>query len=248
MRGLLLALLLANCIYVGLTLLVEPGVAVEEYMSVKEGGDSVVRLISEVDSGELLEYPPSVSTLGDGHLYAERNQSVVPLPRPYCAQVGAFENLEDANDFITVNAIKMRVALDLHQLAASPQYRVYLSPFEGREEAVDAIEQLRATLVANKVAIESFLIAQGELANGIALGLFSEQANAMNVKSQIQKIGYEVLIQEVLSTQKQLSVTIIELESEAIFKEYWAEIQRKRPYLHAVEKLCETIAQGIQFP
>jgi hypothetical protein len=248
MRGLLLALLLANIIYVGLTLLIKPGAPDDEQVPTKREGDSVVRLISEVDSAQLIEYPPSVRTLGDGQLSAERSQSVVPLPRPYCAQVGEFENLEDANDFITVNAIKMRVALDVHQLAASPQYRVYLSPFEGREEAVDAIEQLRATLVANKVAIESFLIAQGELANGIALGLFSEQANAMNVKSQIQKIGYEALIQEVQSTQKELNVTIREVESEAIFKEYWAEIQRKRPYLRAVEKLCETIAQGIQFP
>lgn len=248
MRGLLLALLLANIIYVGLTLLIKPGVTDDEQVPAKREGDSLVRLISEVDSAQLIEYPLGVRTLGGGQLSVERSQSIVPLPSPYCAQIGEFESLEDANDFINVNATKMRVALDVHQLASSPQYRVYLPPFEGREEAVDAIEQLRATLVANKVVIDSFLIAQGELANGIALGLFSEQANAMNVKSQIQKIGYEALIQEVHSTQKQLSVTIIELESEAIFKEYWAEIQRKRPYLHAVEKLCETIAQGIQFP
>lgn len=245
MRGLLLGLLLGNILYVGLAFTLKAEVAGDDSLPAGERGVSKVQLISEVDPGQLLEYPRDPGISGASDLLAESSQSIGFPPRPYCAQVGGFESLEDANDFIAVNAAKIRVALDVRQQAVKPQYRVYLSPFEDREAAVDAIGQLRATLAANNLVIDSFLIPQGELANGIALGLFSEQANAAKVKWQLENIGYDVMVQEVQSAQQELNVTIGELESEAIFQGYWVEIQRRRPYLQAIEKLCETIAQGI---
>lgn len=241
MRGLLLGLLLANILYVGLAFALRAEVAGGDNLPAGEESASTVQLISEVlYPGQLLSYPQ-----GLGVLPPESSQTIELSPRTYCAQVGGFETLEDANDFIAVNATKFRAVLDVRQLVAEPQYRVYLPPLEGREVAVDAIEQLRATLTANNIAIDSFLITQGELANGIALGLFSEQKNAANVKLQLENIGYNVMVQEVPDTRQELNVMIGELEFGATFQGYWSEIQRARPYLRAVEKLCETIAQGI---
>ncbi len=243
MRGLLLGLLLANIIYAGLALAVKADAVDTGQLPVRAGGE--VHLLSEVAPGDLHEYPPNPVVVGAGDLTAENNKSILLPPSSYCVQIGVFESLTDANDFISVYGNSMTVELDRRQLEAKPQYRVYLPPFASREEAIDAIEQLRATLGANKLVIDSFLIPQGDLVNGIALGLFSEQANAANVKLQLDKIGYEVVIEEVSGAQEELNVMIVGLESEAIFQGYLAEIQRVRPYLRAVEKLCETIAQGI---
>ncbi|MDO9319433.1 MAG: SPOR domain-containing protein [Gammaproteobacteria bacterium] len=245
MRGLLLGLLLANILYVGLAFALKVEVAEDDNLLTGEESASKVQLISEVDPSQLLSYPRGLGNSRAGDLFPGSSQSIELSPRPFCAEVGGFESLEDANDFIAANAAKIRAALDVRQLAAKSQYRVYLPPFEGREAAVDAIEQLGAALAANNVVIDSFLIPQGELANGIALGLFSEQANAANVKLQLENIGYDVMVKEVQNTRQELKVLIGELESEAIFQGYWVEIQRTRPYLQAVEKLCETIAQGI---
>lgn len=240
MRGLLLGLLLANILYVGLAFALRAKVAGGENLPAGEESISTVQLVSEVYPGQLLSYPQ-----GPGVLFPGSGQTIELSPHPYCAQVGGFESLEDANDFVAVTASKFRAVLDVRQLAVKSQYRVYLPPFEGREVAVDAIEQLRATLTANNIVIDSFLIPQGELANGIALGLFSEQTNAANVKLQLEKFGYDVMVQEVPGTRQELNVMIGELESGATFQGYWSEIQRARPYLRMVEKLCETIAQGI---
>lgn len=245
MRGLLLGLLLANILYAGLAFALLAKVVGDVHVPARAEGVSEVHLISEADPERVLEYPQNQSVSGAGDLFAGSSQSIELLPRPYCAQVRGFESLQDANDFIAVNAAKMRAALDVRELTGRPQYRVYLPPFKSREAAADAIGQLRAALAANNLVIDSFLIPQGELANGIALGLFSEQANAANVKLQLENIGYDVMVQEVQISQQELNVSIEGLESEAIFQGYWAEIQRTRPYLQAVEKLCETIAQGI---
>lgn len=247
MRGLLLGLLLANTIYAGLALALKADVAQVRHLHVRAEGalDLRVQLVSEVAPDQLLEYPRDPVRAGVGELIAQNGQSVVLPSGSYCVQLGPFENLTDANDFISVYGAIMEMVLDLRQLAAKPQYRVYLPPLESREAATNALGQLRATLGANNLVIDSFLIPQGNLENGIALGLFSEQANAANVKMQLEKIGYDVLVQEVASLREELNVMIGELESEAIFQGHWAEIQRARPYLRAVEKLCETIAQGI---
>lgn len=243
MRGLLLGLLLANIIYAGLALAVKADAVDTGQLSVRAGGE--VHLLSEMALGELHEYPPDTVVVGADDLTAENSKSILLPPSSYCVQIGVFESLTDANDFISVYGDSMAVELDARQLEAKPQYKVYLPPLESREEALNAIEQLRATLDANNLLIDSFLIPQGDLVNGIALGFFSEQANAANVKLQLDKVGYNVLIEEVPGAQEELNVMIVGLESEAIFQGYWAEIQRVRPYLRAVEKLCETIAQGI---
>ncbi len=241
MRGLLLGLLLANIIYAVLALSSRDDLSEEGRLPVRLEGVGLlgVQLVSEVPPGQLLEYSQSPVKTDD--LVAENGQSV----GLYCVQLGAFKDLADVNDFIASYGASMEVALDVQQQAAKPQYRVYLPPSESRDAAINAIGQLRAILSANNLMIDSFLISQGDLANGIALGLFSEQANAANVKSQLETIGYDVLIQEVASVREELNVVIAELESEAIFQGHWVEIQRARPYLRAVEKLCETIAQGI---
>ena len=247
MRGLLLGLLLANIAYAGLALALKADVVEERHMPVRAGAilESKVQLVSEVDLGQLLEYPRDPVLAGADQLIAQKDQAVVIPPSSYCVQLGPFESVADVSDFIAVYGVSMKTALDVRQQAAKPQYRVYLPPLENREAAIEAIGQLRATLGANNLVIDSFLIPQGDLANGIALGLFAEQTNAVNVKLQLETVGYDALIQEVGSVREELDVVIGELESEAIFQGYWGEIQRARPYLRAVEKLCETIAQGI---
>jgi hypothetical protein len=93
-------------------------------------------------------------------------------------------------------------------------------------------------LQSNNLAIDSLLITRGDLENGLALGLFTEQRNALNVEMQLEQLGYKVLIIEEPRTQEQWWISLLELPKGAQLLPQWPVIQQQRPYLQRIEKLC----------
>ena len=96
--------------------------------------------------------------------------------------------------------------------------------------------------------IETYLITRGLLENGIALGVFSEQASAQNTQSRVLQLGYPAEIEEIPRSTGEIRVQLQVLEQEALENPAWLELTGDRTGLSIVENLCETIAQGTQFP
>ncbi len=245
MRGLLWGLLLANFFYACLIILRDGESAGSAGISEESVVAPSVFLTTEIAPDLLHLYSMDNSPRPTSALIDIEELSVNNGAENYCAQIGPFISLADADEFIESYSERMKVMLEVRQIPAAPQYRVYLPPLANREAAVSAIEQLRAAFVANNLVIDSFLIPRGELTNGIALGLFSEQANASSVQVQLQSLGYNVTVQAIQGSKEVVETTVSVLGSEEVFRSFWAEIILTRPYLLAVEKLCETIAQGI---
>lgn len=155
-----------------------------------------------------------------------------------CYELGPFMNSADAEQFALEHKNIFATQIESRQIQTRVDYRVYLPPYMSRDAAESALKDLRAKLQAANVAIDTLLITRGNLENGVALGLFAQQQNALNVENQLSRLGYEVLIIEEPRTQEQLWISLFELPEGARLLPQWSAIQQRRSYLQRLEKLC----------
>ena len=76
------------------------------------------------------------------------------------------------------------------EVAGDPDYWVYLRP-----EATRALATAKLRELQDK-KIDSFIIPQGEIANGISLGVFDKRDNAERRQQAVKERGYDALIRE----------------------------------------------------
>lgn len=243
MRGILLGLLLANMLYLGWQFLLpddESGNATTAPSLEALGQDvATLQLLSEASQTQLIPYrgaaepeEPARESLADAP------QTPPPTPPQFCAELGPFRDREDAEGFMVTNAGRFTMSIEGRQASAPSIYRVFLPPLSSRELAASTMQALRAAFESSNLSIDSFLITQGELVNGIALGLFAEQQNALNVQNQLQALGYSVTVREEPKVNEEIWVIVSGVESQEVFLGHWAEIQLSRSYIRAGEKLC----------
>lgn len=245
MRGIVFGLLFSNIVYLAWNVFVPT--ASEQGVSRPAApiGESV-QLVSEVSEEQLRRY--STEQVAPTQSVVESADVAVDVQARYCAQIGPFRDEEDAQNFVNNHAQRMSLAVEIRQVPAAPDYRVFLPPFETKELATSTQEALRAAFSANNLSIDTYLVPRGELENAIALGLFGEQRNALNVQQQLQSLGYQVVVRAEEKHISEAWVLASDIESEAAFATQWSQMRLSRSYIEAGEKLCETIAQPPQFP
>jgi hypothetical protein len=168
-----------------------------------------------------------------------------------CYRVGNFTTVDEANGFIALAETKsLSARLSLSGEPLSAQYRVYLPPVSSRAIATMTLDALSERIVEAGLAIESYLITRGLLENGIALGVFADLAGATEVQNQLSEFGYGTEIDEIPRSSGDIRVELTAVSGSVDQTENvkWLELATARPYLTLVENLCETIAQGSQFP
>jgi|SRR5690606_11604437 len=239
MRGILLGLLLANVLYLGWQFLLPDPPADAGPMpsaGILETDVSTLQLLSEVNERLLIPYRADA----EPEVVQEPQEapSSTPASAQFCAELGPFRDREDAEGFVVTNANRFSMTVEARQVPAPSIYRVFLPPLSSRELAESTMEALRAAFESNNMSIDSFLITQGELANGIALGLFAEHQNALNVQNRLQALGYSVTVREEPKANEEIWVIVSGVESRDVFLDHWAEIQLSRSYIRAGEKLC----------
>ncbi|MFD2232032.1 SPOR domain-containing protein [Alkalimarinus sediminis] len=87
-------------------------------------------------------------------------------------------------------------------ISKAPNYWVYLEPFETRKAAIAKLKSLQIAKV------DSYLITQGELANGISLGVFENIDSARRMLERRQGQGYDVKVTELSKTDFEYWVSI----------------------------------------
>lgn len=247
MRGIFFGLLLSNLLYLAWQILVPAVTVAPARQPVPLAEGERVQLLSEVPQEQLRAYP-GVPALAadveqDGRMPVDEQDTGSDIGL-YCAEIGPFRDRADAENFIASNGERLPLILDPRLVEAAPDYRVFLPPFNSRELAASTMQTLRNSFQANNLAIDTYLIPRGDLANGIALGLFSEQRNALNVQQQLEKLGYTVVVRTEPKQREEAWVLVDRVESEADFQRQWQQLQLSRSYVEAGEKLCETIAQA----
>ena len=166
-----------------------------------------------------------------------------------CSLVGNFSSVDEANSFIAlVETESVSASLSLSGEPLPPQYLVYLSPLSSRAIATITLDGLSESLAAANMEIENYLITRGSLENAIALGVFADSDSATDVRNQVARLGYRVEIEEIPRSSGDIRVQLQAASPDQIENLRWPELTAGRPDLTRVENLCETIAQGTQFP
>ncbi|MEX0618728.1 MAG: SPOR domain-containing protein [Pseudohongiellaceae bacterium] len=166
-----------------------------------------------------------------------------------CIAIGLFPTLDDAFQFIAqARELGFNAELAVDGPMLDPQYRVFLPPAESREMATTMLDELNRRALDQGMTLESYLVTRGELENGVALGVFNQADNATEIVRQVASLGFEVRISEVPQTDGDISVHLKNLENERLGDTLWSQLILDRPYLDQSQNVCETIAQGRQFP
>lgn len=84
------------------------------------------------------------------------------------------------------------------------EYWVYLAPLASRQASVRQLKEMQAR------KIDGYLITQGDLTNGISLGMFAREDSAQSVTQRLRDAGYEPLIRVVERSQRLYWLAIAE--------------------------------------
>ncbi len=109
---------------------------------------------------------------------------------------------------------------------------VYILPFDSAREAALELNVLR------RENIESFIIADGELQNGISVGVFSAGQNAMARAAQIQALGYQTGEYQYSVEQSQYALYLPSRELVTLAEDYWHELQTDFPSMTREQNSC----------
>ncbi|MBL4882752.1 MAG: SPOR domain-containing protein [Oleispira sp.] len=116
-----------------------------------------------------------------------------------CYSVGPFKDVSDAK-FLGIRAEALGFSSQMRSLATggSIEHWVHIPPLANRQQSLQLLRELQGR------GVDSYIITQGDLAEGISLGLFRNKQSADSLSKKMQAMNYNVVIKEVLRGEKEL--------------------------------------------
>lgn len=154
-----------------------------------------------------------------------------------CLVVGPFASAKQADQIqqrLFSLGVPSRERADNENL--SYDYWVHIPPLSGREAAIRLLRELQGQ------EIDSFVITQGELANGISLGLFSKEASANKVTSRLLQAGYETRTKKLARQPQTFWLELTEEHAKKITTAMREKFTEEYNELKILEKNCKGIA------
>jgi hypothetical protein len=159
-----------------------------------------------------------------------------------CLALGPFVSELTLRAFAEAHLVGQTWRLDVEELALPPMYRVYVPSSAANVGDPPLLASVRGVIAGAGLDIDSYLVIGGVLDNAVSLGLFAEQANALNVREQIAARGIAVEMQPDLRTRNLYSIVIAADEDSDFIQEAASALQAFEAEAGVTEKLCETIA------
>lgn len=124
----------------------------------------------------------------------------------HCLVLGGFDAVERARQ-LEQRLLSLDVGARVVTTEASfgADHWVYIPPLASRQASLRQLRELQAR------GIDSYLITEGELANGILLGVFPRLDSAVSIAEKLRGAGYEPQVREL----------------PRIYQEYWVRVARK---------------------
>jgi hypothetical protein len=210
-------------------------------------GKNVERPMAAVESNSK-SAPASIKLLVEAKSSAADIQSIAAVPMapavklvhpPLCTLVGPFSRLLLAEYFLEVlQSLDVISEIRSIVVVSEPGYWLHLSPEKSRKDALRRLSELQAR------GIDSYVIPDGNLANGISLGMFSDEARAQVMEKTIEERGYKPKIVEVPREQKELWVFLPKGESAKIGDEKWLKLISAEDLLQKRQNVCTDVASS----
>lgn len=161
----------------------QAGTSMERISEPKQKGEALV-LLSELDSSDI-----------DYKEIKAKSSRVASR----CYSVGPLADRIDAKH-LKVRAEALGFNSELRGLATgtSIEHWVHIPPQANRQQSLRLLRELQGR------GIDSYIITQGDLAEGISLGLFRNEDSAQRLTKKMQGMDYNVVIKEVSRGEKEL--------------------------------------------
>lgn len=156
-------------------------------VSLYRGTQQDIQLVSEAESPQL-----SVSSVAADSAQAST-----------CLFLGGFER-EDVAKAIEQRLLStdIKAEVEIVDAASGLDFWVYLAPLASRQASLRQLKELQAR------KIDSYIISQGDLVNGISLGIFPRNDSAQSVMQRLREAGYEPLLRELARAHRNYWVKI----------------------------------------
>lgn len=120
-----------------------------------------------------------------------------------CLYLGSFEERSQA-DQVEQRLLSLDISAQVRAMdaAAGVEYWVYLEPLASRQASLRQLRELQAR------RIDSYIITQGDLSNGISLGIFPRGDSAESVMQRLRDVGYEPKMRELSRAHRSFWVRI----------------------------------------
>jgi hypothetical protein len=184
MRWIFLSLICLNLLVMVWFWRDQAGTNVEIVAEPEQKGESLV-LLSELDS------------INISYKDAKSKTNQIDIRRCYSA--GPLADRIDAKH-LKVRAEALGFSAQLRGLttAKSIEHWVHIPPQSNRQQSLRLLRELQGR------GIDSYIITQGDLAEGISLGLFRNDTSAQNLLQKMRALDYKVVIKEVSRGEKEL--------------------------------------------
>ena len=154
-----------------------------------------------------------------------------------CWMLGPFDENDLAVNVQTrLRATGVQMAVQNISTPVAPDYWVYAVPQDSRQAAVQLLRDLQ------RRDIDSFIIAEGELENGISLGFFSEDAQAREELDRHKGQSYEVAIKVVPRDIDEFWGVVRINEFQKLSEQAWDRFQEDNGKLSLEQNYCDSVA------
>jgi hypothetical protein len=162
-----------------------------------------------------------------------------PERQPLCTLVGPFPRLLAAEYFLEkLQSLEVNSEIRSIVVLSEPGYWLYLHPEKSRKDALRRLSELQSR------GIDSYVIPDGNLANGISLGMFTDKVHAESMEKSIEEKGYKPKIVDVPREQKELWVFLPEGEASKIGDEKWLKLISAEDLLQKRQNVCTDLASS----
>ncbi|WP_252177360.1 hypothetical protein [Endozoicomonas sp. 4G] len=198
-----------------------------------------VKVDSEVlvQAGKRLVLLSEVTSQMPGRML--ESQALEENTQAQCLVVGPFEFSAEADRLqqkLFSLGVSSRERSDNEVVLAD--YWVHIPPRSNRQAAIRLLRDLQ------RQGIDSFVITQGELANGISLGLFSKEVSANEVSRRVQEAGYEPAIKKLPREPETFWLEMTESEANKLSTGFWEKQANQYSDLKMLEKNCKSVASN----
>lgn len=151
----------------------------------------------------LQEGKRDIRLLSESDQRLRHEKAAVVAPDAVCLFLGSFEQ-ESAAAVMAQRLISLDVRSRVQSIdaAAGGDYWVFLPPMASRQASLRQLKELQAR------KIDSYIITQGDLANGISLGIFPRSDSAESVMQRLRDAGYDPSLRELSRAHRRYWVRI----------------------------------------
>ncbi|WP_020404985.1 hypothetical protein [Hahella ganghwensis] len=160
-----------------------------------------------------------------------------------CFLIGPMEG-EDQAALLQKDLLELQVETRIHQntIQLAPEYWIYLEPLDSRKAAIIKLKELQVR------KIDSYLIAQGELRNGISLGLFRNIDSAKALQSQRVRQGFDAKMKELPREKVEYWLLSEDEANVQLMGRIDSVLAGQKNNIEARQIFCKSVASGGELP